>query len=353
MRPPHSAGAAEPPDTSEVAKGPGDAYRSAFRHWESRAGVRTRPRRVLDERGRDALFFPPEFVPATAHPLVAARGPGTAHRLLVHSLYQYLHFTTVLEQLAVLPVTAALSLGRAGVELPDGMRADAFKITTDEAWHAQFSYEFTGEVARVTGIAPSAVVEPRLVRALEETRLAFEPALHGLVDLVFAVVSETLVSALLHDVPRDGRLPGPVRALVADHAADEGRHHAYFREFLRRLWPALGPAARTVGPRVPELVRVFLDPDMSAVAAGLRASGFTPPQITEIIADCYGPAAPCRDVRPAARATVRAFAEVGALDDTCTRDAFADAGLLVEGPAAAGARTDLKTATCPDRPREE
>jgi hypothetical protein len=283
----------------------------------------------MDTAGSSLLFFPPEFVPAVEHGLITGRGPDLEHQVLVHSLYQYLYFTSVLEQIAVLPVTARLSLNRGGLELPARMRADAFKITTDEAWHAQFSHDFTREVEGVTGIAADAVVEPQFVRLLEQVHASFEPAIRNLVDLIFAVVSETLVSSLLSDIPRDRRLPRPVRELVADHAADEGRHHAYFRSLLHWLWPQLTPAERRLlGPRIPEFVNVFLQPDLRSVASVLRACDLTEDEVGTILRESYGPSSAAFTVEPAARATVRAFAAVGALEDSATRDSFAEAGLL-------------------------
>jgi hypothetical protein len=312
-----------------AAEEQGWTYASKFGNWENRASVRNKPPRILMESSPATVFFPPEAVPAVSDPLVAQRGPAVAQRLLVHSLYQYLHFTTVLEQVAVLPVTARISLDRAGVPaLPAAMRADAFKITTDEAWHAQSSHDFTERVVVVTGVPASAVVEPRFARLLARHRDGFDLADRALVDLVFAVVSETLVTSLLADLPFDRRLPEPVRALVADHAADEGRHHSYFRAFLRCLWPQLtGAQRRLIGPRVPEFVEVFLHPDLGAVRAALTASGFTAAESDTIVRRSYPPGSPVFDIASAARATVRAFREVGALEDPSTREAFLAAGL--------------------------
>lgn len=306
------------------------SYQSKFHNWDSRASVRVKPRREMAPQNSMPMFFPPELVPALTSTHVRTRGTETAHRILVHSLHHYLHFTTVLEQTAVLPVTARISLGESGVALPAEMVADAFKITTDEAWHAQFSHEFSGAVARVTGITADAVVQPQFVTRLEFIRQSFEADLRNLVDLMFAVVSETLVSALLSEIPNDKRLPGPVRALIADHAADEGRHHAYFHSFLPFLWTQLtAHERRAIGPRIPELIHAFLDPDLDAVRAALRASGFSDTEVADIFEETYAPGSPIFDVWPAARGTVRGFRSVGALDDPATFDAFAAEGVLV------------------------
>jgi hypothetical protein len=304
-------------------------YESRFDNWETRSSVRTRPRRLFDLEGEPVLLFPPESVPALAHPLVAAAGPGVADLVLQHSLYQYLHFTTVLEQLAVLPVTAQLSLGVAGLDLPAAMRRDAFKITTDEAWHAQFSDDLTAQMVAATGVTAESVIEPAFVSEIRRLRAGFDPADRPLVDLVFAVVSETLVSALLADVPNDRRLARPVREVVADHAADEGRHHSYFQSLLRILWPTLSVEhRRLLGPQVPAFVRAFLHPDLAAVRSALVASGLSVQTAAEIVHQSYDPGAAVFDIRRQARATVRGFRGVGALDDPRTKDAFLRAGLL-------------------------
>src|SRR6185295_14101103 len=59
-------------------------------------------------------------------------------------------------------------------------------------------------------------------------------------------------------IPSDPRVVMAVRELVADHAEDEGRHHAYFSRLLEFTWPRLNKAQRaTIGPLLPEMVLAF------------------------------------------------------------------------------------------------
>lgn len=306
-----------------------DAYDSKFASWDRRASVRTKPRRELDEDEASVLPFPPELVPALRHPLVVHRGPEAARRILVQSLYAYFHFTVVLEQVAVMPVTTRIALGQSGVDLPRPMRGDAYKITTDEAWHAQFSYELVEQATERFAVPSRVPAEPQFVRRLDATRESFEPAMRRLVDLFFATVSETLVSGFLLDLPYDERLPRSVRALVLDHAEDEGRHHAYFRAFLRFAWPQLSDAERRlIGPRVPDLIRLFLEPDVEAAVVALRDAGLPEHEVATVVAESCRSSRVSGSIVTAARATVRSFREVDALDDAATYDAFASSGLV-------------------------
>jgi hypothetical protein len=307
----------------------GLGYISPLAQWDRVAAVRRRPRRTFDEDGECPIFFPLESVPAVSHPLVTDRGGRIVETVLLHSLYQYLHFTTVLEQVAVIPVSSAIAMGRAGVTLSAALRSDAFKITTDEAWHAQFSHDFAEQLAASTGIPPSGLVTPRFVDRLDRARECFDPAHRDLTVLTFATVSETLISSLLADIPRDDRLPPSVRALVADHAADEGRHNAYFKNVLRNLWPQLSEAERRlVGPRIPEFIEIFLQPDLASVRSLLQAAGLSERDAANVVEDVYTRDCPLYDLAPAARGTVRAYRSVGALDDPATFEAFEAAGLL-------------------------
>ncbi|MBB4913039.1 diiron oxygenase [Streptosporangium saharense] len=309
-----------------------EEYGSRFERWDERAAVRVKPQPVLDLPAPDVLYFPPELVPVLRHPLVAERGGRAVHDALAQHLYHYLHFTVELEQLAIIPVAARIARGRSGLDLPERMRADAYKIVTDEAWHAQLSYDLIRQVETRSGVAWTDAGTPAFLHRLDAVRRRLDPRVRGLERLLFAVVSETLISTVLTDLPRDRRLPGAVRDLVRDHAEDEGRHHAYFRDLLRRLWPALSATERAcVGPLLPAIVAAFVEPDREAAAVVARAAGLSRDQARTVAAESLSVAWTPRDTASRARTVVRYFEEAGALDDGATREAFAEAGLLDPG----------------------
>ncbi len=300
--------------------------------WDERASVRRTPRRVLTSAGAEAVFFPPELYPVVDHPLVSELGPDIRRQLLIQRLYDYLDFTTELEALAVIPVAIKISRNRAGLLIPDQARADAFKIVTDEAWHAQFSHDFIRQVERQTGTRHlNAGGLAAFVDHLDRIHEALPWQLRGIEELLFAVVSETLISSILSDLPQDTRLPDSVRELVRDHAEDEGRHHVYFRSILRHLWPALSASEQAaVGPFLPEIIYAFLEPDYTRAARNLLAAGVRKSQVDQVVRESWPRSRVNSEVAAAASTAVRYFAEVGALDAPCTREAFQAAG-LVEG----------------------
>ncbi len=291
-------------------------YRSPFRNWHERAAVRQSPRRTLreDETGRH--YFPPELVPITQHPLVRELSEAVQEEILVQHLYRYLDFTAKLESLVVNRTVLSIAQGSVGVELPDEMRFDAYKIYCDEAYHTLFSVDLARQVERRTGIAPRLPRQPffldRLHRLLDE-RSAADGVL---TELLFVVVSETLISASLAEVPDSSEVVAAVSGTVRDHAGDEGRHHAYFAMFLRRMWGQLSPAERRAVARlVPRLIAMFLHPDLPAIREELIGYGLGVDDAHRVVAETYRPEILSQHLAAMSQQTVRYFESLGAFDD--------------------------------------
>lgn len=308
----------------------GFVYKTKFKMWESRAAVRAKPRRVLeDEREAGRLFFPPELVPVASHPLVRDRGGDAVDEILLQRLHVYLDFTAELEQMAVNPVTQRISRKKLGFEIPDAMAFDAYKICTDESWHAQFSDDLQRQIVDATGVAPRAHAEPQFFQRLEAMEAGAPPEIKGLPSVFFTIVSETLISAILSDIPHDERVVSAVRELVADHAEDEGRHHAFFAQLFGCVWPQLSATERRlVGRLLPQLVLAFLEPDYSALATVLGRSGLSDEEVRGVIEESHPRKDVVAGISQDAKATLRLFRQYGVFDDPETRDAFLEAGLI-------------------------
>lgn len=305
------------------------SYSSAFRNWDSRASVRTKPRRrIAESEPSGHVYFPPELVPAAQHALVRGLGAETVDRVLIQQLHTYLEFTSELEHGAVNPVASMIGRRRSGFDLPETMIEDAHKIYTDEAWHAQFSDDLQRQVAVRTGVGPSVFEEPNFFRKLKGFQQNLGADEQRLVMIFFTIISETLISAILSGIPSDPRVVTAVRELVADHARDEGVHHAYFSRLLEFTWPRLNKAQRElIGPLLPEMILAFLEPDFVAIAGNLRACGLTAEQIDQVMTECYPPATIRAGIRSASKVTIRHFERVGVVDDPRTAEALEASGL--------------------------
>lgn len=313
----------EPPPTST-------SYVSGFTKWDRQASARVKERQLVTalatEEDEGRVFFPTAMVPVLQHHMVKKCGPAVSRQLQIMSLHSYLEFTAELEQCVVNPITSQLSRGRFGIPVPLAMVEDAYKIYVDEAWHSCFSDDLQRQIECATAIdrvrAPCPLFMDRL--AYLEEQLSVRD--RRLARAFFAIVSETLISSFLSDIPGDHSVVEPVRALIADHAIDEGRHHVYFSHLLRCLWPELGARQQLmVGEMLPEFIRAFLDPDLRAVTMMLLQTPLTENEVQQVLADVYGEE-PTHEL--SARHTVRHLREVGALDNERTVERFQEAGLL-------------------------
>jgi len=304
-------------------------YRSGFGSWDDRASVRSKPRHILDEHLDGKMFFPPELVAAVNHPEVKRNADDDlVRRVLLHRLHIYLDFTSDLEQLVVNPVTQLISRRRAGFDLPDRMLRDAYKICTDESWHALFSDDLQDQLATATGEG-SPELFPRFLLDLDRLEAEEDSDTRGLTKVFFTVVSETLISAILNDIPRDERIISSVRETIADHSEDERRHHAYFAQFFQYAWHQLGKRQRdAIGQALPQFITAFLGPDPAADAHLLKLAGLDDETTRGVLEEINEPMAVGRSIRTAGAATLRLFERNGVFEDSRTYDSFARLGLV-------------------------
>lgn len=299
-------------------------YRSRLSDWYGRAAVRTRPRRLfLDEEAEHLLYFPPEMVPALGHPLVRELAPEVQRRLLVRTLHKYLDFTVVLEHGVVSRVCQRIARGGLGPDLAPGMAMDAYAIYTDEAYHALFSADMQQQVSAASGVAPDPGYHPACLTQLDALLAGVPQSRRAMVELVFCIVSETLISGVLGRLPRDERVMSGVRLLVADHAFDEGWHHAYFVKVLQFLWPRLDLAERReLGSLIPRFIESFLAPDLAGVAASLAAERLPAERVRQVLAESYPAGGRGRDLRAPARSILQQCERQDLFADSQIADAF-------------------------------
>jgi hypothetical protein len=297
--------------------------------------VRTRPLPQFEPDAAGSLF-PTELVPIANHEIVCAAGEDVRSRILACHLYRYMHFTAKLEHLVVNRTVLALANGISGLDVPEWMRLDAYKIYCDEAYHAFVAADLATKVARSKQLPTSWATTPYFIRRLSEIVDDVGPELGPLVEILFVICSETLISNTLSSAAEAPELTGAVRQALDDHAHDERRHHAYFAEFLRHLWPQLTESAQcAAGVLVPDLIDAFLRPDVDDCRRELCGYGFSRDETEQIVTESYPDDVVRSDRQHIARHTVRYFENVGALDHAEVADAFEAADLRVAATTAA------------------
>ncbi len=301
----------------------------AFDAWYERAGVRSGPRRVhTDDDDINKGFFPDRLVPHLSHPLVLATEAPVQRYLQAQHLFQWLNFTAHFEVAVVSRATQRIADGTSGLELPNRVRLDGYKICVDEAYHSLYSLDVLVQLEERAGIAALPYDFGRFITALDSVGDR-TPDHRVLVQLLQVVVFETLITSILVDIPNDTSVITVVRDTVRDHAIDEGRHHAYFSSFFEHLWGQLDGATRTmVATYLPKLIIHSLQPATAPATAALIKSGFTAEATGTIVAESYNRQAVTESIRFASAKTVALFERIGVLDIPGAPEQFAAEGLL-------------------------
>ncbi|MEU9116751.1 diiron oxygenase [Streptomyces sp. NPDC048483] len=297
--------------------------------WYEAAGVRTGVRRLFHEEAeRGKVFFPTALVPYVRHEAVAGLPPAHLGELTVRHLYQFLISTTHLETRIVNEAAEPVANNRSGLDLPASLRMDAFKVYCDEGYHALYSLDLADQIAAVTGIEVPDWDYGGFVGRLQEAGRSLLPDAPALAGILQAVVFETLITAVLNEVPGDTTVVGTVRDLLRDHARDEGRHHRFFCLLFQELWTRLDTTDRIrAAQAMPAMIRTALTWDLQPVRASLLLAGLDAPTAEEVLRDCYGGDTGDRRINDIARSTLKLCASVGAFDLPGVRETFAAQGL--------------------------
>lgn len=297
--------------------------------WDRRASVRSAPRRIAEQDTSD--MFPPELVPVLSTTTAEKLDPSTTRSIATNHLFRYLNFTVLLETVVVNQTLLNIYLRRTGVPVSDELRRDALRMYTDEAYHTLAAADIALQVEQVTGLRNVTEGEidreflKRLSRIIEETP-AIPPAL---IQLVFVIISETLISGSLSDISSHTSVNLGVRQVIEDHAKDEGRHHLFFHRYLQILWANLSNGERLgIAKVVPELIHAFFAPEIESVRAELGSYNLSASVVANLIDEAYSRANIERAVKQSARSTIDYFVELGALQHAQVDDKFRQAGLI-------------------------
>ena len=309
------------------SKSTGNHYRSTFSNWDNEAWVRTKPRRSADFRD-DLEFFSRKVSPILLAEDVANAAPSVQADLLVFELYRYLEFTVRLEMGPVNEVCTWIRSPTFLPWLPIDMKADALRIYTDEAGHAEMSDRLAKDVARHTGI-PLPEMEPEFLEALETLTDNYPPEYTVLIRLLFVIVSETLITGSLSQLPHDPLVQERVRTLAADHASDEGKHHSFFRQLFFLVWDRMPLAMRAKAAHlIPKITLAFLSPDKHALARSLRLFPHMFPDPQRIIEEIVSHPDSKDGIMSGATPTIKMLQSAGVFEIPGVQDDFRSHGLM-------------------------
>ena len=297
-----------------------------FSRWNETSWIRSKPMRDDSIIG---LPFSPDLVPLASH-FAIAQDHKLWMTVLAYRLLAHLQFTTLLELNHVNPVCSNLAQGNAPIDLTLQQCNDALKIYCDEGGHALFVELFSTQVKQTFSLEDSVLGRPIFDKVIENIIAENQTQLStDLIKLFFVSISETLVTKILKQVPKDPKVANVVRNVIGDHAADEALHSAYFQSLFPLLWYNLSALEKQEMVKLlPPLVWAFLGPDYDVEYNVLKALGFNDINARGILEEVFIPTDVASAVKQAASPTLRMFEKAGVFEVAGGFQIFTDYQLI-------------------------
>ncbi|MDR0280845.1 MAG: diiron oxygenase [Paucimonas sp.] len=301
-------------------------YQSFADTWESRATIRTRPRRLVEDDHR--LIFPLSRQSLVLTATFQRECPQLRDFVLVQSLYKFINDVVIFETEIVDRTARAIAKDRFAVRFPFACRYDAMTVVVDEDYHALVAMDFMQQTIALTGIEPIALpAEIELSRAIPAALALAPEHLRDALELICVGIAENTLTNDVAAFARDDSVKPSIKGLMADHLLDEGRHSTFWARLTRLYWSQAPEADRQAIARVlPEFIRQYLtneiqqDFDFRLIAA----LDVTAPVAAALREEVAGTAWPITHQHPLLGNILRFFKASSLLDAPCVQGALAE-----------------------------
>ncbi|MFJ4543619.1 diiron oxygenase [Pseudomonas rustica] len=301
-------------------------YQSFADTWESRATIRTRPRRVLENDER--LIYPLSRQPLVLSETFLRECPQQRDFALVQTLYKFINDVVIFETEIVDKTARSIAKNRFAVAFPFACRYDAMTVVVDEDYHALVAMDFMQQTVAMTGIEPIQLPdEIELSRAIPAAVALAPEHLRSAVELICVAIAENTVTGDVAAFARDDTVKPSIKGLMADHLLDEGRHSSFWARMVRIYWHTASDADReTIAQILPVFIGHYLTNDIQKsfdlrLIDALPVSQITKRSLKDEIA---GLAFPINRHHPLVGNIVKFFHNSSLLDTPCVQLALRD-----------------------------
>lgn len=301
-------------------------YQSFADVWESRATIRTRPRRVLENDER--LIYPLSRQPLVLSETFLRECPQQRDFALVQTLYKFINDVVIFETEIVDKTARSIAKNRFAVAFPFACRYDAMTVVVDEDYHALVAMDFMQQTVAMTGIEPIRLPEQiELSRAIPAAVALAPEHLRSAVELICVAIAENTVTGDAAAFARDDTVKPSIKGLMADHLLDEGRHSSFWARMVRIYWHTASEADReAIAKILPVFIGHYLTNDIQKsfdlrLIDALQVSEGTRLLLKE---EMTGLAFPINRHHPLVGNIIKFFHNSSLLDTPCVQHALRD-----------------------------
>ncbi|MGF6112003.1 aminobenzoate oxygenase [Pseudomonas sp. ADAK2] len=301
-------------------------YQSFADAWESRATIRTRPRRVLEND--DKLIYPLSRQPLVLSDTFLRECPEQRDFALVQTLYKFINDVVIFETEIVDKTARSIAKNRFAVAFPFACRYDAMTVVVDEDYHALVAMDFMQQTVAMTGITPIELPdEIELSRAIPAAVALAPEHLRSAVELICVAIAENTVTGDVAAFAKDDTVKQSIKGLMADHLLDEGRHSSFWARLVRIYWHTASEADRQcIAQILPVFISHYLTNDIqkSFDFRLIESLQISDAARRALKSEVSGLAFPINRHHPLVANIVRFFRSSSLLDSPCVQQALGD-----------------------------
>jgi hypothetical protein len=301
-------------------------YQSFADAWESRATIRTRPRRMLEND--EKLIYPLSRQPLVLSETFLRECPEQRDFALVQTLYKFINDVVIFETEIVDKTARSIAKNRFSVAFPFACRYDAMTVVVDEDYHALVAMDFMQQTVAMTGIAPIELPdEIELSRAIPAAVALAPEHLRAAVELICVAIAENTVTGDVAAFAKDDTVKQSIKGLMADHLLDEGRHSGFWARLVRIYWHTANEDDRQcIAQILPVFIGHYLTNDIQKSFDFRLIDAL---QISDVArralkSEVSGLAFPINRHHPLVANIVRFFRSSSLLDSPCVQSALSD-----------------------------
>jgi hypothetical protein len=301
-------------------------YQSFADAWESRATIRTRPRRVLEND--DKLIYPLSRQPLVLSETFLRECPEQRDFALVQTLYKFINDVVIFETEIVDKTARSIAKNRFAMAFPFACRYDAMTVVVDEDYHALVAMDFMQQTVAMTGITPIELPdEIELSRAIPVAVALAPEHLRGAVELICVAIAENTVTGDVAAFAKDDTVKQSIKGLMADHLLDEGRHSGFWSRMVRIYWHTASDDDRQcIAQILPVFIGHYLTNDIqkSFDFRLIESLHISDAARRALKSEVSGLAFPINRHHPLVANIVRFFRSSSLLDSPCVHGALSD-----------------------------
>ncbi|MFJ3369119.1 diiron oxygenase [Pseudomonas sp. NPDC086251] len=301
-------------------------YQSFADAWESRATIRTRPRRVLEND--DKLIYPLSRQPLVLSETFLRECPEQRDFALVQTLYKFINDVVIFETEIVDKTARSIAKNRFAMTFPFACRYDAMTVVVDEDYHALVAMDFMQQTVAMTGITPIELPdEIELSRAIPAAVALAPEHLRGAVELICVAIAENTVTGDVAAFAKDDTVKQSIKGLMADHLLDEGRHSGFWSRMVRIYWHTASDDDRQcIAQILPVFIGHYLTNDIqkSFDFRLIESLHISDAARRALKSEVSGLAFPINRHHPLVANIVRFFRSSSLLDSPCVQGALSD-----------------------------